>query len=171
MDGVACVNLMDRLADSHDARVSPLPAMIESRETETFLHRQIPLSRAMGVAVEESTEERFVLTAPLAANRNHLGTAFGGSLSAIATLAGYGMLWLRLGDSDAHIVIKSSSIRYLHPVRGDIRAVCETPDPETFSGFLDTFVRKGKARIRLEVEMVEDGRECVRFSGEFVAMR
>ncbi len=145
--------------------------MTDSREIEDFLHRQIPLSHAMGVAVEECGEETFVLTAPLAANRNHLGTAFGGSLSAIATLAGYGMLWSRLGDPDAHIVVQRSSIRYLHPVRRDIRAVCRAPDPETFARFLATFSRKSKARIRLGVTVVEDGRACVAFTGEFVAVR
>lgn len=145
--------------------------MTDSLDIEAFLHRQIPLSRAMGVAVETSEHGRFVLSAPLAANRNHLGTAFGGSLSAIATLAGYGMLWMRLGDPDAHIVIKKSEIRYLHPVRGDIRAVCQSPAAKPFADFLATFSRMGKARIQLEVTVVEDGRDCVAFTGEFVAVR
>ena len=145
--------------------------MPDVHETEAFLHRQIPLSLAMGVRVEECDDRAFVLGAPLAANRNHLGTAFGGSLSAIATLAGYGMLWLRLGDPDAHIVIMSSRIRYLHPVHGDIRAVCQAPDEEIFAGFLATFARKGRARIRLDVTIPEDGITRVAFTGEFVAVR
>lgn len=125
----------------------------------------------MEVAVEERDDAVFVLTAPLAANRNHLGTAFGGSLAAIATLAGYGMLWQRLADPDAHLVIKTSSIRYLHPVRGDIRAICQAPEAEKLAEFLATFSRKGKARLRLDVAIVEDGRDCVVFCGEFVALR
>ncbi len=145
--------------------------MTDPRETEAFLHRQIPLSRAMGVSVEECGDDTFVLTAPLAANHNHLGTAFGGSLSAIATLAGYGMLWLRLGDPDAHIVVQRSSIRYLRPVRRDIRAVCQAPDPEELARFLAVFSRKGKGRIQMNVTITEDGRDCVAFTGEFVAVR
>lgn len=140
-------------------------------ETESFLHRQIPISRAMGVAVEAVHDGSFVLTAPLAVNHNHLGTAFGGSLSAISTLAGYGMLWVRLEDPTAHIVIKSSSIRYLYPVNGDIRAVCEAPEDGVLEGFLTTFARKEKARIRLDVRISENGRTCVEFTGEYVAIR
>ena len=68
------------------------------RETEAFFYEQIPLTRAMGVRVESYDGQQLVLTAPLALNHNHLGTAFGGSLSALATLAGYGLLWLDLGD-------------------------------------------------------------------------
>ena len=141
------------------------------REIEDFLHRQIPISRAMEIAVGDSPDGSFVLNAPLAVNRNHLGTAFGGSLSAIATLAGYGLLWLRLGDPDAHIVIKSGEIRYLHPVRGDIRAVCHAPEPGKLATFLTTFSRREKARIVLSVMISEGGLTCVEFSGEYVAIK
>lgn len=141
------------------------------RETTAFLHQKIPITLAMGIEVESVADGSLVLTAPLAANHNHLGTAFGGSLAAIATLAGYGLLWLQLGDRSAHIVIKSSSIRYLHPVLGDIRALCRAPDEDALAGFRETFERKDKARIRLAVEIVEDGRVCVEFEGEYVALK
>ncbi len=55
---------------------------------ESYLHREIPITAAMGIRVESYNEKELVLTAPLEPNHNHLGTAFGGSLSAIATLAG-----------------------------------------------------------------------------------
>ncbi len=153
---------------SHGPNMIPV---FDTAETVAFLHHQIPISRAMGVAVEAADDGTFVLTAPLAKNHNHLGTAFGGSLSAIATLAGYGMLWVRLGDPGAHIVIKSSGIRYLHPVRQDIRAVCENPEVEMMESFLTTFSRKERARIRLTVRISGEGRTCVEFTGEYVALR
>jgi thioesterase domain-containing protein len=140
------------------------------RDTEAFLHEQIPISRAMGVAVEDCAPERLVLTAPLDVNHNHLGTAFGGSLGAIATLAGYTLLWVRMAKRNSHIVIRDSRIRYNHPVKRQIRAVCQEPDPEKFGAFMKCFREKGKARIRLRVSIVEEGRACVEFEGEFVAM-
>ena len=85
-------------------------------ETEAFLHAKIPLARAMGVRVERCDSEALVLTAPLEPNHNHLGTAFGGSLAALATLAGYAFLWRELRDPDAHIVIRRSELDYRHPV-------------------------------------------------------
>ncbi len=140
------------------------------RETEEFLHQQIPITRAMGVMVESYDETRFVLTAPLEVNHNHLGTAFGGSLSAIATLAGYGLLWLKLGDRSAHIVIHNSSIRYRHPVRGTIRAICQSPDGAELAAFKSRFREKGRARIGLKVVIIDDDEVCVEFEGVYVAL-
>jgi thioesterase domain-containing protein len=139
--------------------------------TERFLHEQIPLTHAMGVRVVQFDEKGFMLTAPLEPNHNHLGTAFGGSLSAIATLAGYSLLWLELGDRNSHIVIKSSSLKYRRPIFGEIRAVCPRIDPETLAVFREKFARTDKAGIPLRVSIEEEGIECVEFEGLFVALR
>ena len=148
----------------------PLHADLLS-ETEQFLHEKIPITRAMGVRVEAFGDGQFILIAPIEKNHNHLHTAFGGSLSAMATLAGYGFLWLELRDPDAHVVIKDSAIRFRRPVHGDIRAICRKPEDEALSAFKSDFARKGKARIALTVEIVEDGIAAVEFEGTFVAVR
>jgi thioesterase domain-containing protein len=96
---------------------------------EHFLRGKIPLTRAIGVQVESMDPGGLVLTAPLEPNHNHLGTAFGGSLAALATLAGYALLWLELGDQEAHIVIRRSQLDYRHPVTGTLRAFCHRPPP------------------------------------------
>lgn len=140
-------------------------------ETERFFHEQIPLTKAMGVRVEAHDGRQLVLTAPLAANHNHLGTAFGGSLAALATLAGYGLLWLELGNRDAHIVIRRSELDYRHPVTGPLRAICRKPPETELAAFRATFAKAGKARIRLEVTVGEAGRVCMAFAGTFVAIR
>jgi thioesterase domain-containing protein len=148
----------------------PLHAGLLS-ETERFLHEKIPITRAMGVRVESFDDGQFVLAAPIGKNHNHLHTAFGGSLSAMATLAGYGFLWLELRDPEAHVVIKESAIRFRRPVLGDIRAICRKPEDSVLSAFKSDFARKGKARIVLNVEIVEDEIAAVEFEGTFVAVR
>ena len=140
-------------------------------ETERFFHEQIPLTKAMGVRVEAHDGRQLVLTAPLVANHNHLGTAFGGSLAALATLAGYGLLWLELGNRDAHIVIRRSELDYRHPVAGPLRAICRKPPEAELAAFRTTFAKAGKARVRLEVTVEEQGRVCMTFLGTFVAIR
>lgn len=148
--------------------------MIDSsllRDTERFLHEKIPPALAMGVEVGSLDKDGLVLTAPLALNHNHLGTAFGGSLSALATLAGYALLWLELGDREAHIVIHSSTIRYRRPVTATIRALCRRPDEATLSDFKSRFAKNGKARITLQVSIEQDGHLCVDFEGVYVALR
>lgn len=141
------------------------------REATEYLHEQIPLTRAMGARVASYGGGQLVVTAPLAANHNHLGTAFGGSLGAIATLAGYALVWLEIGDRSAHVVIRESSIRFRRPVRGELRAVCHAPDAAALAAFRADFAKRGKARLVLRVEIPQDGERAVEFEGTFVAIR
>ena len=98
---------------------------------ELFLHEMIPLAKSMGVTVEVSDEQRLVLAAPKEQNKNSLNTAFGGSLVALATLAGYGVVWeMMRSENEAHktewrIVVKDSAAAYRRPVIGDLRASAE----------------------------------------------
>ncbi|MBK1880942.1 thioesterase domain-containing protein [Luteolibacter pohnpeiensis] len=142
-----------------------------SLELQKFLHEKIPLSRAMGVQVVAVNDTELTLCAPLEPNHNHLGTAFGGSLSALATLAGYTFLWIALGDRDAHIVIRDSTISYQKPVRGELRATCLAPDPKKLAKFLKIFHQKGKSRIKLTVLIEENGETAVTLTGTYVALR
>ena len=67
----------------------------------TVLRTHFPVSRALGVRVREATARRVVLDAPLAPNRNRSGTAFAGSLNAVATLPLQGQVW-ELAELDSY---------------------------------------------------------------------
>jgi thioesterase domain-containing protein len=142
-----------------------------ARQIQALLHSKIPITRSMGVKVEDYDGERLILSAPLAKNVNHLGTAFGGSLHAMAVLSGYGLLWLELKDTECHIVIRKSTISYERPVRGEIRAICVRPRADVLEEFKRTFHQKGKARIALSATIEDQGETAVHFEGMFVAMR
>ena len=142
-----------------------------ARQIQELLHSKIPITRAMGVRVAEYDGQRLVLSAPLDANVNHLGTAFGGSLNALAVLSGYGLLWLELQDTECHIVIRESSISYERPVRGALRAICTRPGAEALAEFKNHLSQTGKARIALAATIEDGGVTAVRFRGTFVAMR
>jgi thioesterase domain-containing protein len=139
------------------------------RAAEKFLHEQIPITRAMGLRVVANDESGFVVEAPVALNSNHLRTAFGGSINAVATLAAYGFLWMELNDAAAHVVVAESSIRFLRPVRETIRATCLRPDAKSLSTFRDQFREKRKGRITLRVNVIEAGATAAEFEGRFVA--
>ena len=139
------------------------------RRAEEFFHREIPITRAMGLRVVGSDERGFAVEAPVALNFNHLRTAFGGSINAVATLAAYGFLWLELNEASAHVVVAESSIRFLRPVRETIHAVCSRPTAEALTAFRQAFAAKGKARIDLRVTVVEAGLMAAEFRGSFVA--
>ena len=142
-----------------------------AQRIEELLHSKIPITRAMGVRVEDYDGERLIISAPLDVNVNHLGTAFGGSLHTMAVLCSYGLLWLELQGTECHIVIRESSISYERPVKGDLRAVCFRPEAEALAHFKRAFQHRGKARITLDVTMEDEGASAVRFRGTFVALR
>jgi thioesterase domain-containing protein len=140
-------------------------------EAEKYFHEQIPITRAMGVRVVRHDENGFVVEAPVAVNSNHLRTAFGGSINAVATLAAYGLLWLELNDASVHVVVAESSIRFLRPVRETIRAICLRPAADELAAFRKEFAGKGKARITLRVQMMEADETAAQFEGVFVARK
>jgi thioesterase domain-containing protein len=140
------------------------------REAERFFHERIPLTRAMGLRVVTDQAHRFAIEAPVALNYNHLHTAFGGSINAVATLAGYGFLWLEL-DDQAHVVVGTSSIRFLQPVLQSIRAACVEPRTDELESFHEKLRAKGKAKIALHVRVEENGILAADFEGVFVGLR
>lgn len=141
------------------------------RQAEKYFHEQIPITRAMGLRVVANDQAGFAIEAPVALNSNHLRTAFGGSINAVATLAAYGFLWMELNDPAAHVVVAESSIRFLRPVREVIRAICRRPDAEEWAAFQTTFANKSKARIALSVRVVEEGQTTAEFEASFVARK
>ncbi len=150
-----------------------VPASMSTQGLEAFLHEKIPLTKAMGLHVAESNASRLVLEAPLEANRNHRGTAFGGSLHTLPTLACYAAVWtlLREAGIDGHVVVKRSAANYRQPVKGRLRAVCLRPPAALVAEFIADLRRHQKARMELTA-VVEgtDGQPAVEFSGSFVAL-
>ena len=146
-----------------------------AHELQEVLHHEIPLSRQMGLVVECYDGGCLSLRAPLAPNINHKATAFAGSLTAVATLAGWGTVWLMLREQGLRgtIVIQESTTRYLLPVGGDFTAICRMPSAGEVERFLAGLRRRGKARIRLTTDIHAggdgDGRVAVAFTGHYVA--
>ncbi len=150
-----------------------VPESLSPTELEKFLHAKIPLTQAMGLHVAESNARRLVLEAPLDKNVNHLGTAFGGSLHALPTLACYAGIWTLLHEAgiDGHVVVKRSQAFYRSPVKGRLRAVWERPTPEIVKTFVQDLQRHKKARMDVTA-LVEGtpGKPAVEFTGTFVAL-
>lgn len=143
--------------------------MSAEQQLENLLHQEIPLTRALGIHAAAYDGHCLELTAPLAPNVNHKSTAFGGSLYSLAVTCGWGLVHLKLAEAGLHkhIVIQESSIRYLRPVTGDMRAVCCLED-----GVLDRFMRvlqkRGRARLQLDVTVSHDDQPAIEFSGKYV---
>jgi thioesterase domain-containing protein len=137
-----------------------------------YLHEHIPLTRALAVAAAAWDGRTLRLTAPLAPNLNHRGTAFGGSLSALAILSGWGALYLALGAraSGVRLVIQRSALSFDAPADGDFAASSTLPAPREWERFQRTLERRGRARVTVPGELDCLGRRAGRHEGVYVAV-
>ncbi|GAB4063896.1 YiiD C-terminal domain-containing protein [Uliginosibacterium sediminicola] len=139
---------------------------------QDYLYAHIPISQAMGVKVHALTDNSVSLWAPLAPNINHRGTAFGGSISTLATLSAWSLL--RVGVHDISplptLVVRRNSVEYLKPIEGEFIATATRPDAESWQIFLDTLHARGRARLSLEALVHYADQEAASFSGVFVAL-
>lgn len=142
------------------------------RALEDYLHRQIPLSASMQVSVRSASSDSVILRAPLEPNINHKSTVFGGSASAVAILAAWSLLHLRLSEEKipCHLVIQSNRMDYDRPILGAFEAKATLPDPAAWPAFLNMLVRKKRARIDAQSVLLFDDAVAGRFEGRFVAL-
>lgn len=145
---------------------------MDTQALERYLHQHIPISLHLGAEVREAGAGRVRLRAPLAPNLNHRQTAFGGSLSALAILAGWAWLHLRLRERGhrGRIVIMSSAMEFLAPADGDFEVTCGAPPPESWERFVDTLDQRGRARLELEAALAVGDVAVATFRGQYVAL-
>jgi thioesterase domain-containing protein len=145
---------------------------VSPRELETYLHQHIPLSAAMQVSVVDISLEQVVLSAPLTPNINHRATAFGGSVSALATLSAWALLHTRLAalGFECTLVIQSNTMQYEKAIVGDFTATASVPDFEEWQAFMRILQRKGRGRITVASVLACDRQVTGQFTGEFVAL-
>ena len=140
---------------------------------ERELLAEIPLARAMQLAVEAWDGETLAIGAPLAPNINDKGCAFGGSLAAIMTLAGWGLarLAVEAAGLEADIYVQDSTIRYQAPVWTDFRAEARLDAGDSLAAFLDALRARGKARLGVQVVVAgADGAAATTLAARFVAL-
>lgn len=147
--------------------------MMTAADLQDYLHRNIPVSGAMGITVVTASPDTVQLRAALEPNLNHRSTAFGGSVASLAVLAGWSLLRLGL---DAYrptpqIVIQRSSMEYAAPIEADFDAVCRRPSDDAWQRFLRAFERRGRGRLEFEVDVRCDGTRSAHLRAGFVALR
>ena len=129
----------------------------------------IPLREKMEVRISQYTGQRFVTTMPEAGNQNPHHTLFAGSLFSLATLTGWGLIWLLLRERHlgGTIILADAHIRYSAPVTGRPRAVAEL---SSLSGDLDRLARGRRARVQLDVNLFGNEDAGAVFSGTYMVL-
>ena len=136
------------------------------------LHREVPLTRQMGVNVVGYDGDKLTATADFGPNVNIHGTAFGGSQFSICAVAGWAMLHLKYEEAgvQALSVLGDASIKYFSPVKGEIRALCHLPEDGTFEPFMKRVGNGERAAITLITEILSGDKVAARFQGRYSAL-
>lgn len=126
----------------------------------------------MGVQVRKSNAEHVALSAPLTPNINHRSTVFGGSTSAVAILAAWSLLYVRLKQAGLpnHLVIQQNTMKYERPITGKFIAFSSVGDSSAWQKFQEMLKRKRRARISIKVTIRCNGENVGEMSGDFVAL-
>ncbi len=158
------------------------PSLTETalEELERLIVEKMPITQHLEFELAEDEQGRLRASAPLQPNANHMGSAFGGSLSMLATVTGWAMMHQVVQDAmqDAmedmrhrvEVMIQESDIEYLRPVYENISVVCEPPDEDAQERFQEMLDRWGRARLDLECKINAAGERAVTFIGRYVAL-
>lgn len=142
-------------------------------ELERSILAEIPLTRAMQLELRDYDGERLTFAAPLPPNINDKGCAFGGSLVSVMTLAGWGLVVLKLREigTECDVYVQDSAVRYLAPVWSDFVACAQLADGESWENFAATLKQKGRSRATVDcrVPLAENGDACT-MRARFVAV-
>jgi thioesterase domain-containing protein len=134
----------------------------------------MPPVAAMRLSIAGYDGQRLRLHAPLSANVNDKGCAFGGSLGSLMTLAAWGLATLRVQDAgmQADVFVADSRIRYLAPLFADLTAEAELEPSASWDEFLATLRERGRARTELVARVpLPDGGVAAEFAARYVAFR
>ena len=133
----------------------------------------MPPVAALQPTVADWRDGHLQLSAPLAANINDKGCAFGGSLVSLMTIGAWGLVFLELAQAgiEADIFVADSRVRYLKPVFEDIVIDATFDDAGERAQLVDTLRKQGRASIRLKSEsLLAEGGVAASFVGRYVAI-
>ncbi|GAA0209876.1 YiiD C-terminal domain-containing protein [Kangiella japonica] len=129
------------------------------KQLESLVHQEIPITRALDIRIDELNENSIRVMAPFEANKNIHNTAFAGSIYTVATIAGWSLVTSMAihHQLEGSVVLAKANIQYKKPINGDIVAECQVDNNHLIDSFIASFQRKNRARIELDINLVEDG--------------
>ena len=119
----------------------------------------MPPVAATGILARDFDGETLRLFAPLSANVNDKGCAFGGSLASLMTLAGWGWLMLNLREAGlaAEVYVADSQIRYLAPLYDDLIGEARVAPDQDWPTILRCLRERQRARVAMQAQVFNAG--------------
>lgn len=144
-----------------------LPARIE------HLLRAMPPVAALQPSLAALDDACCELHAPLAANINDKGCAFGGSLVSLMTLAGWGLVtaWLERRGIKAEVYVADSQVKYRAPLFDDLDARATFAEAVDADAVLPGLAQGRHVSFQVQAEVrCSDGRVATRMESRYVAV-
>ena len=118
------------------------------------------------LSIEQEGSQLFL--SPNVELENHIGTIHASAQFSLAETQSGLFLQERFADIEGEVLplLRSSSVKYKSPATTRLRAVAKVED-EVESKFREQFLRRGRATIAVEVELLNSSDE-VTMMGEFV---
>jgi thioesterase domain-containing protein len=135
-------------------------------ELQNTWYETIPISEHMGIKLHQYTHRSLEVRASLNKNINLHGSMFAGSIYSLATLTGWGMLYLQLKARNlaGHIVLGDGKIHYHKPITSKPRALCYV---EHLTGGYDKLSRGRKSHFELQVGILDEDKPVAEFNGVY----
>lgn len=143
----------------------------QSLDLQEIWHQTIPLSKAMNLQISYYDRHKLVTTCDKEFNQNLHHTMFAGSIYTLATLTGWGWVYLTLKEQEeintkfnGDIVLAEANIRYHSPIKGlAYGKVIE----QNVSGNFDNLLLQKKARIHIEAHIFCGENIAATFKGSY----
>lgn len=154
--------MVKRLLDHNSVKLHPKWC----EELQKTWHETIPISEQMGIKLYQFNGRTLEVHASLNKNINLHGTMFAGSIFSLATLTGWGMLYLLLKEKQLQgdIVLGDGDIHYHKPITDKPRAICNI---ESLDGNFDALKRNKKCCLKLQINILDNYTPVAEFKGVY----
>jgi len=132
-------------------------------------HQTIPLSKAMNINICYYDGEQLITHCDADFNKNLHNTMFAGSIYTLATLSGWGWVYLKLQESQlkGDIVLAKANIEYHAPITGVGYAIVRIDSVE---GDFERLSQGRNARINLTAHLYSGDKIAATFTGCYAVL-
>jgi thioesterase domain-containing protein len=154
--------MLKRLFDNNTLVLHP----IWCKELQNTWYEEIPITQHMGIKLHQYTGRTIETRASLNKNINLHGSMFAGSIYSLATLTGWGMIFLELKQKGlkGEIVLGEANIQYHKPIIKKPRAICNLESLDT--NFMPLQEGK-KVSATLRVEVFDNEQSMATFTAHY----
>ncbi len=144
---------------------------IAAQSLQSVWHKTIPMSKAMGLQISYYDAKQLLTHCDAQFNKNLHNTMFAGSIYTLATLTGWGWVYLALAEHQHNlqgdIVLAEANIRYHTPIQGLVYGQVVESD---VSGQFDNLLLGKSARIKLIAHIYCGENIAATFTGSYFVL-